>query len=69
MATVRIPAGAPPGQKAERPTGQGEAFKKRIGLETRNNLTTVFTRRAAYVAWHRLRCKRAGCREPAEVIS
>lgn len=62
-------AGAPPGQKAERPTGQGGAFEKCMGPETRRNHTTVFTRRAAYAVRRRLRCKRAGGCWPVEVVS
>lgn len=69
MNNTNFRTGVSPAQKGERPTDQGEAFKKRMGLETRSNHTTVFTPRAAYAARHCLRCKRAGCREPAEVIS
>lgn len=69
MATVRIRAGALPGQEAERPTGQGEAFEKRTGLKTRSNHTTVFTRWAVYAAQRCLRRKLAGSPWPAGVIA
>lgn len=69
MATVRIRAGAPPGQEAEHPTGQGEAFEKHMGLGAPCNDTTVFTRWAAYAARRRLRRMRAGSRWPSEVVS
>ena len=71
MATVRIRAGAPPGQEAERPTGQGEAFEMllSLGMGTRNDDNTNLSRWAAYVARRRLRRKRAGSRWPAEEVS
>ena len=69
MATVRIRAGAPPGQKAERLTGQGEAFEKHMGLGTLCNDTTVFTCWAADAARRCLRRMRAGSRWPSEVVS
>lgn len=69
MATVRIRAGAPPGQEAEHPTGQGEAFEKHMGLGTLCNDTKVFTCWAAYAARRCLRRMRAGSRWPSEVVS
>lgn len=69
MSAGTIRAGAPPGQKDERPTGHGEAFEKRMGLGTRDDHSTNRIRWAAYAARRRLRRRRAGCRWPSEVVS
>lgn len=67
MNNTNFRAGVRPAPKIESPTGQGEAFEKRTGLESCCDDITVFTNWATYAAQHFLRHKRVGWRWPVEV--